>query len=57
MDNFSHYILVKWPESQEYMDKKWFNAEAILASGHETSTGYAAYFIPISLIDPKHLKT
>jgi len=35
------YVLVPWPESQEYMDREWFCEEAVL---HPTES--SAYFIP-----------
>ena len=41
------YVLVQWPESQEYMEEEWFDDEAILALGSEDITGSSAYFIPI----------
>lgn len=41
------YILIEWPESQEYMEQEWFDEEAILALGSEDKTGSSAYFIPI----------
>ena len=41
------YVLVQWPESQEYMEEEWFDEEAILALGSEDKTGSSAYFIPI----------
>lgn len=44
------YILIQWPESQEYMEKEWFEEEAILALGSEDKTGSSAYFIPIKRI-------
>lgn len=44
------YVLVQWPESQEYMEEEWFNDEAILALGSEDITGSSAYFIPIKRI-------
>jgi hypothetical protein len=40
------YILVQWPESQDYMEEEWFNEEAILALGSEETTGSSTYFIP-----------
>jgi len=40
------YILVPWPECQEYMDEDWFDEEAILALGLEETVGTSAYFIP-----------
>ena len=39
------YVLVKWPESQELMEYKWFNEEASLADSEKF--GSSAYFIPI----------
>ena len=27
------YVLVQWPESQEFMEEEWFEEEAILALG------------------------
>ena len=40
------YILVQWPESQDYMNEPWFQEEAILALGCEEQVGSSAYFIP-----------
>lgn len=39
----NNYILVKWPNSQLYMDEPWFDDEAVLASGRKKN---AAFFIP-----------
>lgn len=44
------YILVQWPDSQEYMEKDWFEDEAILALGVEDTIGGSAYFIPIKYL-------
>jgi len=44
------YILIPWPEVQDYMEKEWFHDEAILALGAEESVGSSAYFIPASRI-------
>jgi len=44
MDNM--YILVLWPDSQEYMDKEWFQDEAILETAGKF--GSSAYFIPLA---------
>jgi hypothetical protein len=44
------YVLIQWPESQEYMEEEWFEEEAILALGSEDKTGSSAYFIPIKRI-------
>ena len=38
------YIVVEWPESQQFMDEDWFEDEAILDSN--CVFGYSAYFIP-----------
>lgn len=35
----NEYILIPWPDSQEFMEKEWFDGEAILFSN-------SAYFIP-----------
>lgn len=43
----SGFILVQWPDSQEYMEEDWFDAEAIPALGSEERTGDSAFFIPI----------
>ena len=44
------YILVPWPDSQQYMDEQWFYEEAILTLGAEETVGCSAYFIPASRI-------
>ena len=44
------YVLVEWPDSQDYMEEEWFEEEPILALGSEDTTGSAAYFIPIKRI-------
>lgn len=38
------YVLVQWPESQEFMEEEWFEKEAILEV--EGRFGSGAYFIP-----------
>lgn len=38
------YSIVIWPDSQEYMEKEWFEEEAILDV--EGKFGSSAYFIP-----------
>lgn len=38
-----NYVLIPWPESQEFMDEVWFEDEAILA---DVVLGYSSYFIP-----------
>ena len=40
------YVLVPFPEVQEYMEEQWFYNEAILAVGAENKVGTSAYFIP-----------
>jgi len=44
------YVLVQWPESQEYMEEDWFDDEALFCGGSEDKTGSSAYFIPIKRI-------
>ena len=46
----SSYVLVKWPECQNFMEEEWFDKESILALGSEDITGSSAYFIPIQRI-------
>ena len=41
-----NYVLVGWPESQNYMEEPWFKEEALLALGCEDKVGSSAYFIP-----------
>ena len=43
-----NYVLVSWPESQDFMECDWFRDEAILALGSEDRTGSSAYFIPLN---------
>ena len=53
VDNFislaeQSYIVIQWPDSQELMEKDWFEEEAILdVSG---VFGPSAYFIPLKRI-------
>lgn len=47
---YNGYVLVQWPESQEFMEEEWFEEEAILALGSEDKTGSSAYFIPIKRV-------
>ena len=44
MEEEREYILVHWPEIQEYMDEEWFDTEASLADFDQF--GSQAYFIP-----------
>lgn len=37
------YVLVQWPESQDYMD----DPDAIFVGGSEEKTGSSAYMVPI----------
>ncbi len=42
------YILIHWPESQDLMDKEWFN-ECFLANPineEQDWVGSSAYFVP-----------
>lgn len=48
------YVLVQWPESQEYMDEDWFQEEAVLEVNGKF--GSAAYFIPIDRFLEKNKK-
>lgn len=41
------YILVHWPESQEFMEEDWFEEEAIYALGPKDKTESSAFFVPI----------
>jgi hypothetical protein len=51
------YVLVLFPEVQEYMEKEWFKNEAVLCSvdnaNHSLAKCYSAYFIPIKYINKK----
>lgn len=42
--NLDKYILLKWPDSQELFEQKWFN-ECILADDTDIF-GPSAYFVP-----------
>jgi len=37
------YILINWPESQDYMEEEWFDEEALLSEE-------SSYFIPLKRI-------
>ena len=39
-----NYVLIEWPDSQDYMDKEWFQKEAVLHNDEEVLS--ASYFIP-----------
>jgi hypothetical protein len=41
------YVLIPWPDVQEFMDHQWFYQEAIFAVGAEDWVGPSAYFIPV----------
>ena len=48
------YVLVLWPDSQEYMEKEWFNTEAVLCNpqpNHRLAGEHSAYFIPIKYVN------
>jgi len=42
------YILILWPDSQEYMEEDWFRDECILMNDERflNEIGSSAYFIP-----------
>ena len=42
------YVLVRWPESQNFMEEEWFQDEAILMNDYNKldDIGSSAYFIP-----------
>jgi hypothetical protein len=42
------YVLVPWPECQEYMEYQWFYKEAIPATGPEEETDNKNAFIHFS---------
>ncbi len=42
------YVVVTWPDSQNYMDKDWFDEEAILDV--DGKFGSSAYLIPIKYV-------
>jgi len=37
------YVLINWPESQDYMEEEWFNEEALLSEE-------SSYFVPLKRI-------
>ena len=39
-----NYVLIEWPDSQDYMGQEWFQKEAILNNDDEVLS--ASYFIP-----------
>lgn len=41
----SLYVLIEWPDSQNLMEKYWFEKEAILAANE--NVGSSTYFIPL----------
>jgi len=42
------YVLVQWPESQNYMEENWFYEEAILYQANKYQEHLdSAYFIPL----------
>lgn len=51
------YVLVLWPESQELMDKEWFDTEAVPVrvdtAEHTLADESSAYLVPIKYIDDK----
>ena len=52
------YILILWPESQDYMEEKWFREEAILHQASDEQEHIdSAYFIPAHRVDNEVIKT
>jgi len=46
------YILVTFPDVQEFMEEDWFNEEAYLCQAFEDQEHYdSAYFIPENRIE------
>lgn len=43
MDVDNCYVLVQWPDVQEFMEQEWFDEEAVLADD-------SSYFIPFNRI-------
>ena len=41
------YIFIPWPESQELMDRPWFDEEAVLDVDRKVSGTSASYFVPL----------
>jgi|TARA_R110000851_G_scaffold325612_1_gene493731 hypothetical protein len=41
------YILIQWPEVQDYMEKKWFRQESYLCQAFDDQEHIdSAYFVP-----------
>lgn len=55
----NEYVLVPWPESQEYMEYDWFQKEAILDVN--AIFGSSAYHIPkeriLEIADPDNIRS
>ena len=51
------YVLVLFPDVQEYMEKEWFYSEAVLCTvddkNHSLAQEYSAYFVPIKYLNNK----
>jgi hypothetical protein len=51
------YILVLFPDVQEYMEKEWFDSEAVQCTvndkNHSLAKEYSAYFIPVKYLNNK----
>jgi len=43
--DYKEYLLIPWPESQDFMDTEWFYEEAV---AHPTISG--SYFIPTEIL-------
>jgi hypothetical protein len=46
------YVLVMWPDSQEFMEEEWFDEEAVLHPDESS-----AYFIPKERLEEYDQKT
>jgi len=51
------YVLVLFPDVQEYMEKEWFDSKAVHCTvndkNHTLAEEYSAYFIPIKYLNNK----
>ena len=49
------YILVPFPEVQDYMEEDWFKKEAVLDVHDGAGAGSSSYFIPASRVDKDYI--
>jgi len=54
LGNDDLYTAIGWPDVQEYMEKEWFESDAILDVDSKAGLGSSTYLIPIKYI--KNLK-